>query len=238
MLEAVGVARRFGWRWALKGVDLAVSRGRPLALLGPNGSGKSTLLKTLAGLLRPTRGEVRLDGQPLAAWGRGRVGLVGHEPLLYPSLTVRENLRFFGKIHGLPRARREERLGELAEALGLDGRLDEPVRALSQGLRQRAALARALLHDPELVLMDEPFSGLDPEAADRLEGMVRALCAEGRGRIVVFATHDVARARSLAREGILLAEGRVALRAPAEDLAAGAFARALREAPAGEGRAG
>lgn len=237
MLEAVGVTRRFGWRWALRGVDLAVSRGRPLALLGANGSGKTTLLKTFAGLLRPTGGEVRLDGKPLASHARGRIGLLGHEPLLYPSLTVRENLRFYGRLFGLPRGRIDSRLSGLAETLGLAGRLDEPVRALSQGFRQRAALARALLHEPEVILLDEPFAGLDLEAAERLEAMVGALCAADGGakpgRIVLFATHDPARARAIAKEAAVLAEGRVAFRGASE-----ALSRAFLGAPRAGSAAG
>jgi len=233
MLEAVGLTRRFGWRWALRGIDLALGRGGSLALLGPNGSGKTTLLKILAGLLRPSDGEVSLDGRPLAAGGRGRVGLLGHEALLYPSLTIRENLRFFGRLFGLPLPRAGERIAALAERLRLADRLDEPVRALSQGLRQRAAMARALLHEPEVILLDEPFSGLDPRAAGDLEALVRELCGGGdeNRRIVVFTTHDLGRARSIAKEAAVLADGRVVLRAPAGEVSDEALLRAFQVSP-------
>lgn len=239
MLEALAVSRRFGWRWALREVDISVERGRPLALLGANGSGKTTLLKAVAGLVRPTGGEIRLDGEPIAA-GRGRIGLLSHDAYLYAALTLRENLRFFAKLFRLPAPRAEERIGELAETLNLAARLDEPVRALSQGLLQRAALARALLHDPAVLLLDEPFAGLDPEAAERLEGIIRSLCLPeggvegGGGRILLLTSHDVGRARSLCEEVAVLSAGRVALRAPARSLSDADILHALRR----EGRGG
>lgn len=235
MLEAAGLSRRYGWRWALKEVNLAVPWGCSLALLGANGAGKSTLLKMLAGLLRPTAGEVRLDGAPLAARDRGRIGLVGHDPLLYPSLTLRENLEFAAKLFGLARPRRAERIKEVAEGLGLSERLEEPVRFLSQGLRQRASLSRALLHEPDVLLLDEPFSGLDARASDRLERLVNAYLGEGAKRLLVFTTHDPGRACAIAREAALLAGGRVALRVPAGEAASEAFRRALQGAAMGEG---
>ena len=233
MLEAVGISRRFGWRWALREVSLNVERGRPLVLLGKNGSGKSTLLRTMAGLLRPTGGEVRFDGKALAERGRGRIGLLGHEPLLYPALTIRENLDFFGKLFGMSKQRVQGRIGQLAEQLDLSARVDEPVQVLSQGLRQRAALARALLHEPEALLLDEPFSGLDPDAARRLEETVRELC-RGEGHMVVFSTHDIARARSMAGELAVLAEGKLVLRGDPADVSAEGLSAAFQ----GEGSAG
>lgn len=234
MLEAAGLSRRYGWRWALREVDLAVPWGCALALLGANGAGKSTLLKTLAGLLRPTSGEVRLDGAPLASAGRGRIGMVGHDPLLYPALTLRENLEFAAKLFGLARARRAERIGEAADLLGLADRLDDPIRSLSQGLRQRAALSRALLHEPDILLLDEPFSGLDVRSAERLERLVEGYMGGGARRILVFTTHDPERARAIAHEAALLAGGRLAMRVPAGEVASDAFRRTLQGA--GEAR--
>jgi len=229
MLEAAGLSRRYGWRWALREVNLAMPWGCSLALLGSNGAGKSTLLKMLAGLLRPTAGQVRLDG---AAPDRGRIGLVGHDPLLYPSLTLRENLEFAAKLFGLPRQGRAERIEEVGEWLGLAERLDEPVRYLSQGLRQRASLCRALLHAPDVLLLDEPFSGLDVRAADRLERLVNGYMGGGK-RLLVFTTHDPERAGAIAKEAALLAGGRVAMRVPAGE--AGAFRSVLQGAAAREG---
>ena len=208
MLEAHGVSRRYGWRWALRDLSLSVSPGETLALLGKNGSGKTTLLKTLAGLLRPTDGTVRLSGHRISRDTRGRIGLLSHESMLYEGLTIRENLVYFAKLFGMQSGDIPGRVDNLAETLGIAERLDEPVRVLSQGLRQRAALARALLHDPEVVLLDEPFSGLDPEAAARLGNVVRALC-ELHDRIVVFTTHDAAKASEMAGKIAVLAGGRL-----------------------------
>ncbi len=217
MLEARGVSKRYGWRWALKHLNLAVSAGETLALLGKNGSGKTTLLKTLAGLLRPTEGVVRLRGEPLSREAKAGIGLLSHEPMLYADLTIRENLAYFARLFGMARAEASERVSCLAEAFGVTGRLDEPVRALSQGLGRRAALARTLLHEPEVVLLDEPFSGLDPEAARRLEGFVRAVCDLG-GRIVVFTTHDVSRAFEVAGRIAVLSGGKLVCQAEAGNL--------------------
>ena len=216
MLEALGVSRRYGWRWALKDLSLAISPGETLALLGKNGSGKTTLLKTFAGLLRPTAGAVQLNGEPLSREAKGRIGLLSHEPMLYAGLTIRENLTYFARLFGMESGKIPARVRLLAETLDIGERLDEPVRVLSQGLRQRAALARALLHDPGVVLLDEPFSGLDPDAAERLENVVRALC-EGRERIVVFTTHDLSKAFDMASRIAVLAGGRLVYEGSAEN---------------------
>ncbi len=229
MLEARGVSRRYGWRWALKNVSLAVSPGETLALLGANGSGKTTLVKTLGGLLRPTEGEVHLGGVPLSREAKGRIGLLAHEAMLYAGLTLRENLAYFARLFGAA----PERVNLVAEALGVVNRLDEPVRVLSQGLRQRAALARALLHEPDVVLLDEPFSGLDPGAAARLESVVRGLCTGGE-RIVIFTTHDVSRAFDMAERVVVLSGGGIAHEGGADDASRSAVQAALAPS-AGEG---
>lgn len=216
MLEALGVSRRYGWRWALREVNLAVSAGETLALMGRNGSGKTTLLKTLAGLLRPTRGEVRVGGAPLCREAKSGIGLLSHEPMLYAGLSIRENLAYFAGLFGVGRTEAPGRVRGLAEALGISDRLDDPVGVLSQGLRQRAGLARALLHEPAVVLLDEPFSGLDPEAAGRLAGVVRALCGRG-DRVVAFTTHDLSRAFGMADRIAVLASGKIACEEAAGD---------------------
>ena len=216
MLEALGVSRRYGWRWALRDLSLSVSPGEALALLGKNGSGKTTLLKSFAGLLQPTEGVVRVNGEPISREAKGRIGLLSHEPMLYAGLTIRENLGYFARLFGMESAKIPARVDHLADTLGIAERLDEPVRVLSQGLRQRAALARALLHEPEVVLLDEPFAGLDPEASGRLENVVRALC-EGRERIVVFTTHDLSKAFDMAGRIAVLAGGRLAYEENAEN---------------------
>ncbi len=216
MLEALGVSRRYGWRWALRDLNLAVSSGETLALLGKNGSGKTTLLKTLAGLLRPTEGAVRVDGETLSRDAKGGIGLLTHEPMLYEGLTIRENLDYFAKLFSVTSGDIPGRVGSLAETLDISERLDEPVRVLSQGLRQRAALARALLHEPGIVLLDEPFAGLDPEAAGRLENVVGALCG-GSERIMVFTTHDLAKAFEMSDKIAVLAGGRLVYEEDAEN---------------------
>ena len=216
MLEALGVSRRYGWRWALEGLSLAVSPGESLALLGKNGSGKTTLLKTMAGLLRPTEGVVRVNGEPISRKAKAGIGLLSHEPMLYAGLTIRENLGYYAKLFGMQSGEIPGRVDYLADTLDIEGRLDEPVRALSQGLRQRAALARALLHEPEIVLLDEPFTGLDPDAAGRLESVVRALC-EHHHCIVVFTTHDLPKAFDMAGRIAVLAGGRLAYEGSADN---------------------
>ena len=232
MLEALGVSRRYGWRWALKDLSLAISPGETLALLGKNGSGKTTLLKTFAGLLRPTVGAVQLNGDPLSREAKGGIGLLSHEPMLYAGLTIRENLTYFARLFGMESGKIPARVRLLAETLDIGERLDEPVRVLSQGLRQRAALARALLHDPGVVLLDEPFSGLDPDAAERLENVVRALC-EGRERIVVFTTHDLSKAFDMAGIITVLAGGRLVYEGSAENSSEEEVLAAFDESPGG-----
>ena len=167
---AVAALRRdYGESTALAGVGFELGREESLAVLGPNGAGKTTLLRILATLLRPTSGEVRVLGCPLPgeAWKlRGKVGFLGHEPLLYRDLTGRENLRFHARLHGIERGAAEERIGELLEVAGMERRADERVATLSAGMRQRLAICRCVLHEPELLLLDEPDSNLDAEGRE------------------------------------------------------------------------
>ena len=183
-----GLERRFGDRPALRGVSVRVGEGQTLAVFGANGAGKTTLLRVLATLLRPHGGSVSVLGASLPgeAWKvRGRVGFVGHEPLLYADLTARENLLFHARLHGVDASRAERLLREV----GIDGRAGDPVRELSRGMVQRLAAARAVLHDPAVLLLDEPRAGLDPAAAEHLEPLIGR--ASGRTRVLV--THDVDR---------------------------------------------
>jgi heme exporter protein A len=184
-LELEGLTRRYGEREALAGVSLSLSEGQTLVVLGPNGAGKTTLLRVLATLLRPHAGEVRVLGSrlPGEAWAvRGRIGLLGHEPLLYRELSASENLRYHARLHGVAAARVEELLG----AVGMSARVREPVRTLSRGMVQRVAIARALLHDPQLLLLDEPRANLDPAGAELVEPLIGR--ASGRTRVVC--SHD------------------------------------------------
>lgn len=180
--------------------------GRCLAILGPNGSGKSTLVGILAASLRPGRGRVRVFGEDpfVAPSVRGRIGLVGHEPMLYGGLSVTENLTLLAALYGLPDGR--ARAGRVCALLGID-RLLVPVRRLSRGTQQRAALARALLHGPAVLLLDEPFTGLDPAGQDGLRGILRTFCRDGGA--IVLATHSPAEALSVADQAAVLARGRL-----------------------------
>jgi heme exporter protein A len=181
-IELEGLERRYGERVALTGVSLTLARGATLAVLGPNGAGKSTLLRVLATLLRPHAGTVRVLGDelPREAWKlRGRIGYLGHEPLLYRDLSARENLVLHARLHRVD----EARVGELLDAVGLGRRGDDPLHTYSRGMVQRCSVARAVLHDPELVLLDEPRANLDPSAAEILEPLLA-------GRTRVMTSHD------------------------------------------------
>ena len=185
-IELERLERRYGERVALSGISARVERGQTLAVLGANGAGKTTLLRVLATLLRPHAGSCRVLGKELpgaAAEVRGRVGYLGHDPLLYRDLTGRENLRYHARLHGVDAGRVEEQLA----AVGIERRGDEPVTELSKGIVQRLAVARATLHDPEVLLLDEPRANLDPGAAELLEPLI----GRGSGRTRLLVTHDV-----------------------------------------------
>ncbi|HEY4778504.1 MAG TPA: ABC transporter ATP-binding protein [Solirubrobacterales bacterium] len=188
-IHLAGLRRDYGERTALDGVGLTLAAGDSLVVLGPNGAGKTTLLRILATLLRPSGGEVRVLGcsLPSEAWKlRGRIGYLGHEPLLYRDLSGRENLRFHAKLHGISGAAAEERIAELLGGAGMERRADERVAELSAGMRQRLAICRCVLHEPELLLLDEPDSNLDAEGRE----LARALIGPGGGHTRVVVTHD------------------------------------------------
>lgn len=225
-LVARDLVKRFGRSAALRGVDFEVEGASALAVLGANGAGKSTLLRLAAGLSRPTSGSLSIAGVPAARpEARARVGYAGHATWLYPALTARENLWFAARLRGLDRA--HERVDSLLEEEDLAGAAELPAGALSRGMAQRLSLARALLHRPELLLLDEPFDGLDASAAERLVARLRALRAGGHTLLLV--THDVRRAASLCDAALVLARGLVAARNPGP-LSADALERALAEA--------
>jgi heme exporter protein A len=205
--------RAYGERVALDGVTLSLPHGATLAVFGANGAGKTTLLRVLATLLRPHAGEARVLGcaLPREGWAvRGRLGLLAHEPLLYRDLTALENLRFHARLHGVAAGR----AGELLEAVGMARRADEPVRALSRGMAQRVAICRALLHGPELLLLDEPLAHLDPGAA----GAVAPLIGRASGATRVLISHDVEEGLAEADLVLGLRAGRPALLAPAREV--------------------
>jgi heme exporter protein A len=192
-LSLAGLRREFGERTALDGVDVSLAAGESLVVLGPNGAGKTTLLRILATLLRPNGGEVRVLGArlPGEAWKvRGRVGFLGHEPLLYRDLSGRENLRFQAKLHGLRGEAADARIERLLATVGMERRAEQRVAELSAGMRQRLAICRCVLHEPELLLLDEPDSNLDAEGRE----LARELIGPGEGRTRVLVTHDPERA--------------------------------------------
>jgi heme ABC exporter ATP-binding subunit CcmA len=213
VIELAGLRRDFGERTALEGVTLALAQSQTLVVLGPNGAGKTTLLRVLATLLRPHAGGVSVLGceLPGQAWrARGRIGLLGHEPMLYRELTPRENLRYHAGLHGVP----EKRIEALLAAVAMEGRADEPVKTLSRGMVQRVAVARATLHDPELLLLDEPYANLDPAAVELVEPLIGA----HSGRTRVLSSHDPARGLAEADLALGLRAGRPAFLRPASEI--------------------
>ena len=198
----------YGNTIALHPTKLSIGRGERVVIFGPNGAGKTTLIKMLAGLLRPSGGSVRVLGR--RPWGspgsvRARIGLVTHQSFLYEELTTRENLQFYARLYGVPEA--PQRIEEILVMFALENRARDPVRSLSRGLQQRVALARAILHDPEVLLLDEPDTGLDPAARQSLE---RVLRASGNDMTSVIATHDIELGLKLSDRSIVLASGRIA----------------------------
>jgi heme exporter protein A len=210
------LGRAYGERVALSGVTLELPRGATLAVFGANGAGKTTLLRVLATLLRPHAGSAAVLGRelPRDGWAvRGRVGLLAHEPLLYRDLSARENLRFHARLHGVA----ETRAAELLDAVGMARRADEPLRALSRGMTQRVAICRAVLHRPELLLLDEPLANLDPGAA----AGVAPLIGRESGVARVLISHDVELGLAEADLVLGLRAGRPEIVATARDVAAG-----------------
>ena len=208
-VRAEGLTRSFAGTPVLTGVDLTVHAGDAVALLGPNGAGKTTLLRILALLLRPAGGRLALFGVDAAAAPpalRRRIGYVGHESLCYPDLTAAENLAFYARLFDVPDA--STRIAELLAWAGLEGAARRPLRVYSRGMGQRLALARALLHGPDLLLLDEPFSGLDAQAVEALQERLAALRAAGHA--IVLTTHDLERAVPFATRVAVLQRGRVA----------------------------
>ena len=222
-VQLEGLARRYGEREALGGVSLSLQAGQSLVVFGPNGAGKSTLLRVLATLLRPHAGSVRVLGKPLPeeAWAvRGRVGLLAHEPLLYRDLTARENLRFHARLHGVAL----ERVERLLELVRLERRCREPLRTLSRGMVQRVAVARAVLHEPELLLLDEPRANLDPAASELVDPLIGAAAQLTR----VITSHDPARGLAEADMVLGLRAGRPALLRAAGDVSVAEIAQLYR----------
>ena len=229
-VHARGLSKRFGVVRALQGLDLTISPGDSLAVLGPNGAGKSTLLQLLAGLSRPTEGKLSAepeDGPALTRDAlRGRVGYLGHATLLYAELSARENLAFAARLDGVTGA--TARIDELLGETGLTHVADRRTGDFSRGMAQRLAIGRALVHDPELLLLDEPFTGLDERAAERLAALLARL--SGEGRTVVTVTHDLARAAQISTRAIVLSRGQLIETCEGPDLDRDGLSVALRRA--------
>jgi heme exporter protein A len=208
VIEVRKLVKRFGMKTVLRGLDFKVHNGEFVALLGPNGAGKTTFLRILASLSHPSLGEVRISGHRLpreAAAVRAGLGVVSHTPLLYGDLTAEENLRFYGRLYGIQRA--ASRIAEVLELVGLSSRRGDLVRTFSRGMQQRLAIGRAVLHDPQVMLFDEPHTGLDQDACSMLDTVLQSVAAQGR--TVVMTSHDMARAEALASRFDVLSRGQI-----------------------------
>jgi len=215
VVDARQVSKRYVRTWALKAVDLQVRRGELVSLLGPNGSGKSTLLRILTAVTRPTYGEVKLFGVPPKNGGavRERLGVLPHQSYLYDELTALENLRFAATMYGIHPAKQD--FAQALAHVGLAHVADAQVRTFSSGMRKRLALARATLHDPELVLLDEPYGALDVEGIGWVDAFITELRDEGK--TLVIATHEIGRALALCDRAVALRGGRVEFDGPTAD---------------------
>ena len=225
LLVARNLERRFGTARALRGVSLAASTGECHLVVGPNGAGKSTLLRLLSGLARPTQGVILVEGVPLSRdpSARRHIGLLSHQSHLYNDLTAVENLVFTARLYGVRDPLQAARAG--LEAVGLADRGDEPVRGLSRGMVQRVAIARTLLHGPRLLLLDEPFTGLDPQSSDQVASLLNRERSNGRALILV--SHDVHESWELATHVHLLVRGAWILSGPRGDTLDGFLRRYL-----------
>jgi heme exporter protein A len=217
MITVKKLVKRFGLKTVLRGVDFEVQPGEFVALLGPNGAGKTTFLRILASLSRPSIGEVNIAGYRLpqeAAQVRARLGVVSHLPLLYGDLTAEENMRFYARMYNIPN--HESRVTEILEMVGLEARRRDLVRTFSRGMQQRLAIGRAVLHDPDVVLFDEPYTGLDQDASSMLDEVLKTVAA--KGRTVVMTSHDLARAEDLATRFDILSRGVISASASRREL--------------------
>lgn len=206
-IDAKGLSKQFGQRKALDGVSFELPEGAFLSIFGPNGAGKTTLLRVLATLARPTDGSAHVLGFDLKERPndiRANIGLIGHSPMLYPDLTAEENLLFYAELYGVPNP--QQRVRDALESVELRARRIDPVRTFSCGMTQRLAIARALIHDPRLVFLDEPYSGLDPHAAEVLDQLI---ARKREGRTFVMVSHDLQRGHAMCTHVLVMARGRV-----------------------------
>ncbi len=212
-IEVKRLTKVYGEHYALRGIDLSVKWGDFLAIFGPNGAGKTTLLKVLATIVKPSSGDVSVAGFNLsedAVKVRNRIGVVSHQTLLYDDLSAYENLRFYGKMYEV--ADLKNRINQLVAQVGLESRLHDPVRTLSRGMQQRLAIARALIHDPPILLLDEPGTGLDQQASAMLADIIISTLT--RQRTVIMTTHSLEQGAALSNRVIIIADGKIAYEGP------------------------
>jgi heme exporter protein A len=229
IIEVKKLYKRFGLKTVLRNLDFQVEQGEFVALLGPNGAGKTTFLRILASLSRPALGDVRIAGYRLphqAAAVRRRLGVVSHQSLLYGDLTAEENLRFYARLYAVEV--QERRIAEVLELVGLTNRRRDLVRTFSRGMQQRLAIGRAVLHDPDVMLFDEPHTGLDQEASLMLDWVLTEVAA--RRRTVVMTSHDLARVADLASRFDVLSQGAIVASTPSSALAPDALLSFYRQA--------
>ncbi len=233
-IQIRGLTKAFGHQVALRGVNLDVAEGEFLTLFGPNGAGKTTLVRAIASLVRPTSGTVRIRGKPLdkeATSLRRNIGFISHDPLLYGDLTPDENLRFFARMYDLGGGDSEsvaDRIEAVLERVGLAARRRDPVRTFSRGMVQRLAIARAFLNDPAIMLLDEPYTGLDLQAADMLRGVLQDLADSNR--TVILTTHNLEQGLEACDRAAVINKGKVAWQGPRDGLDLAGMKEIYREA--------
>lgn len=216
-VEVESLTRSFGHVMALDGVDLKVNRGEFMTVFGPNGAGKTTLIRILSAVLRPTSGTVKITGRELQKEGeeiRKKIGLLSHNSFLYPNLTAQENLKFYGRIYNL--AALEARIEEVLEEVGLKPRKDDLVRTYSRGMLQRLAIARCVLHNPQIIFLDEPYTGLDQHAAITLRKILARL--HNRDRSIIMTTHNIQRGLELCDTVAIQVSGRIVYKESMENI--------------------
>lgn len=220
MIRVSKLLKRFGLKAILRGVELEVQEGEFLGLLGPNGAGKTTFLRILASLSKPTAGLVEVGGYQLpkqAAQVRRQLGVLSHQPLLYGDLSAEENLKFFGRMYAVDGL--HDRIGEVLDTVGLNPRRKDLVRTFSRGMQQRLAIARAIIHDPDILLLDEPYTGLDQDACAMLDELMLEIA--GNGRTVVMTSHDLSRAADVCSRFVVLANGKIVASQTREEIPTG-----------------
>jgi heme exporter protein A len=208
MIQVNKLTKRFGLKTILRNLDFEVQRGEFVALLGSNGAGKTTFLRILASLSKPSLGLVKIAGYTLpneATQVRAKLGVVSHQPLLYPDLTAEENLQFYSKMYGVTNP--QSQITKILQQIGLEKRRKDFVRTFSRGMQQRLAIGRAILHEPEIILFDEPYTGLDQDASLMLDDLLRSVASNGR--TVVMTSHDLIRAEALATRFDVLSRGTI-----------------------------